>query len=439
MDFSELTGKVVTPYDKEYPFLRLVYNRAINKFPIALVYCYSSFDVSNAIKWCRKNNIEPRIRTGGHNYEGYCTANGVLLIDTTYMNNVYIDTKKDIAKIESGTRLWKVYSSLAKEGYGFAGGTCPTVGISGLVLGGGIGLSSRLFGLTSDNLLSLDLINSKGISIRANKNNNSDLFWACNGAGAGNFGVATSYTFKVYKVSKVTVIQLRWDNKSRSKFMELWQKWLKTADDRISCFAGLNKEGIYLNAFFYGYEYEAEEILKDFLMLPNLLEESSIKYVPFIDAVKDIGSFYGPPNSFKATGRFVYRPLSKENINRLIDYIDNSPEGAICNIRLYSLGGAVKKVPIDATAYFYRNSSYILGITAEWEKDIREGLYINWVNQVFNYVEPLTRGSYVNFPYSELKDYGYEYWGKNYCKLREVKSKYDPDNFFRYQQSIEPY
>lgn len=438
MDFSKLTGKVVTPYDKEYPFLRLVYNRAINKFPIALVYCYNDFDISNAIKWCRKNKVELRIRTGGHNYEGYSTANAVLVIDTTYMNNVYIDTTKDIAKIQAGTRLWKVYSTLAKEGYAFAGGTCPTVGISGLVLGGGIGLSSRIFGLTSDNLLSLNLIDSRGSSIKANKQVNSDLFWACNGAGSGNFGVATNYTFKIHKVNKVTVIQLRWDKTSRSKFMELWQHWLKTADRRISCFAGFNKEGIYLNAFFYGYEYEAKEVLKDFLLLPNLLEESSFKYVSFIDAVKDIGAFYVPPNRFKATGRFVYKPLSKENINRLVDYVDASPDGAVCNIRLYTLGGAINEVPIDASAYFYRNASYILGITAEWEKDIKEGLYINWVNQVFNYMKPLTHGSYVNFPYSELKYYGYEYWGKNYCKLREVKSKYDPDNFFRFQQSIEP-
>lgn len=438
MDFSGLTGKVVTPYDKEYPFLRLVYNRAISKFPVALVYCYNSFDVANAVKWCRKNNVELRIRTGGHNYEGYSTANGLLVIDTTYMNNVYIDTKKDIVKIQAGTRLWKVYSSLAKEGYAFAGGTCPTVGISGLVLGGGIGLSSRLFGLTCDNLLSFDLVNSNGHTIKANKQINSDLFWACRGAGSGNFGVATNYTFKIHKVNMVTVIQLRWDKTSRREFVELWQGWLRNADKRISCFAGFSKDGIYLNAFFYGYALEAKEILKDFIKLPNLLEESSIKYVPFIEAVKDIGAFYGPPNSFKATGRFVYKSLSRENINKLVDYVDNSPEGAECNIRLYTLGGAIKEIPIDGSAYFYRNASYILGITAEWEKNIKEGLYINWVNQVFNYVEPLTRGSYVNFPYSELKDYGYEYWGKNYCKLREVKSKCDPDNFFRYQQSIEP-
>jgi len=160
------------------------------------------------------------------------------------------------------------------------------------------------------------MINDKGNLITANKCTNSELFWACMGAGGGNFGVVVSYIFKVYKVDKITVIQLRWNEVSRNKFFELWQSWLRTADRRISCFAGFNKEGIYLNGFFYGTKSEAEEILKSFLLLPGLLKSSSIKYVSFIDAVRAIGSFYGPPDRFKATGRFVYRTLSEINIKK---------------------------------------------------------------------------------------------------------------------------
>lgn len=247
-----------------------------------------------------------------------------------------------------------------------------------------------------------------------------------------------SYIFKIYKIDKITLIQLRWNKVSRENFLTLWQSWLRTANKKISCFAGINKEGIYLNGFFYGKKSEAEEILKDFLLLPGLLENSLIEYVPFIDAVRAIASFYGPPNRFKATGRFVYRILSKRNIKKLVDYVDNSPGNDGCYIRLYSLGGTIKKLPSNYSAYYYRNANYIIGITADWENDDEEKIYENWVAEVFKYVKPLTTGSYANFPYAELKNYGYAYYGQNYNYLKRIKRIYDPDNIFKFQQSIKP-
>jgi len=438
VNFNELTGKVITPSDKEYAVLRLEYNLDINKFPLAIVYCYDPIDVSNAIKWCRKNHIELRIRTRGHNYEGYSTDTNVLVIDTAFMNKINIDTKHDIVQIQAGANLESIYSKLAKQGYAFNGGTCPSVGISGLALGGGIGLSCRNFGLVTDNLLEIRMANENGLLITANKHVNPGLFWACRGAGGGNFGVVICYTFKIHKVDKITLIQLRWNKVSRESFFALWQCWLETATKKISCFAGFNKESIYLNGFFYGDKSEAEEILKEFLLLPGLLDDSSIKYVPFIDAVQAIGSFYGPPNRFKSTGRFVYRTLSKRNIQNLVKYVDDSPGEDNCDIRLYSLGGEIKKIPSHCSAYYYRNAKYIIGITADWKKDDDAELYKNWVSEVFKYVKLLTSGSYVNFPYADLENYGTAYYGQNYCYLKKLKNIYDPDNIFKFQQSIKP-
>jgi len=436
VNFHGLTGNVITPTDKEYAILRFEYNLDINKFPLAIVYCLYPTDVSNAIKWCRRNHVELRIRTRGHNYEGYSTDNDVLVIDISCMKKISIDTNRDIVKIQAGSTLSNIYSKLAAHGYGFYGGTCPTVGISGLVLGGGIGLSCRNFGIVSDNLLELQIVNADGDLLTANSHINSALFWACRGAGGGNFGIVISYTFKVYKVNKITLIQLRWNEISRDKFLELWQCWLKTVDKKISCFAGFSKEGIYLNGFFYGTKSEAERILKKFLLLPGLLETSSIEYVPFIDAVSAIGAFYGPPNRFKSTGRFVYETFSKKDIRKLVEYVDNSPGDNNCSIRFYSLGGEIKKIPSNSSAYYYRNAQYIIGITADWEKDSDAELYKDWVAQVLKYIKPLTNGSYVNFPYGGLKDYGNAYYGKNYPRLQEIKKIYDPDNIFNFKQSI---
>lgn len=353
------------------------------------------------------------------------------------MNKIEVNTENNTVKIQAGARLENVYSITSEKGYAFDGGTCPTVGISGLVLGGGIGLSCRNFGLVSDNLLELQLVNAEGNLITANNNINRDLFWACRGAGGGNFGVGTSYTFRLHKVNYITLIQLKWDEISREEFVRLWQFWLRTADRRISCFAGFNKKGIYLNGFFYGTKSEAERILKKFLLLPGLLDDSSIEYVPFIDAVRAIGAFYGPPDRFKATGRFIYSPLSEPNIKKLINYVDNSP-GDDCFIRLYTLGGKIKDFSSNYSAFYYRGASYIIGITADWEEGDNANLFKNWVSRVFNYVKPLTKGSYVNFPYAELEHYGYAYYGQNYEALRKIKRIYDPENVFRFPQSIKP-
>jgi len=438
VNFQGLTGKVITPFDKEYGILRLEYNLDINKFPLAIVYCYDYIDVSNAIKWCKQNCIALRIRTRGHNYEGYSTGTGVLVIDTSHMNKINIIAQNDVAVIQAGAMLENVYSKLADQGYGFNGGTCPTVGISGLVLGGGIGLSCRNFGLVTDDLLEIQIVNENGVLLTANDHINCELFWACRGAGGGNFGVVISYTFNIHKVDKVTVIQLRWNEVSREAFFALWQCFFKTATKKISCFAGFNKEGTYLNGFFYGNKSEAEKILKNFLLLPGLLKNSSIEYVPFICAVKAIASFYGPPNRFKSTGRFVYKPLSEKNIKKLVEFVDNSPGEDNCFIRLYSLGGAIKELPSDSTAFYYRNAEYIIGVTADWEKDDTAKFFKKWVAEVLQYVNPLTNGSYVNFPYAELQNYGNAYYGKNYPRLIEVKQIYDPDNIFNFPQSIKP-
>lgn len=439
MNFEELTGKVILPSDPDYNILRHDYNLDINKFPLALVYCYDSKDVSNAIKWCIKNNVGLRVRSGGHNYEGYSIGNDILVIDTTYMNEISIDTQNDLVKIQAGARLGAIYSKLAEQGYAFVGGTCPTVGISGLVLGGGIGLSTRHFGLVTDNLIEAEMINYKGQQLNANKDENLNLYWALRGAGGGNFGVVTSYTFKIYKVDKITLIELRWDASSKERFFSLWQQWLKHVDSRISCFAGVYKEMMYLNGFFYGEKLEAIKILNEFLLLPGLMETSTIEYVPYITAVKAIGSQYGPPDSFKSTGRFVFKDLSKIQIKNLVEFINMSPGENNCSIRLYTLGGVVSKKANYQTAFYYRRAKYIIGISAEWGEDEanNERDYKNWVSEVFDYIHPITNGSYVNFPYAELNDYGHAYYGKNYPRLKRIKKMYDPHNVFKFPQSIE--
>ncbi|WP_373921149.1 FAD-binding oxidoreductase [Rossellomorea marisflavi] len=203
--FEGLTGEIVTPKSPEYTDSRQEWNRAINKFPLVIVYCVEKQDVANAVRWARKRCVPIRIRSGGHHYEGYSTGNCVLVIDISRLNRLGLDREKNLLRMEAGAKNTAVYDFVGSNGYAFPGGTCPTVGVSGFTLGGGWGYSSRLLGLGCDSLVELELVNDQGKLIKANKDTNADLFWACRGAGSGNFGVVVGMMFQLPEPNNPTV------------------------------------------------------------------------------------------------------------------------------------------------------------------------------------------------------------------------------------------
>ena len=437
MEYNGLTGKVITPNDPGYQKARQEYNKAVNDYPAAIVYCYDNEDVINAVRWARRNHVTLRIRSGGHNYEGYSVGMGVLVIDTSFMNTVKVNISNDTVKVQAGTRLMDLYRILYMYGYTFPGGTCPTVAISGLTLGGGIGLSMRYLGLTCDSLIEAKMVDAGGNLLTASKRENPDLFWALRGAGGGNFGVVTSYKFKLKKVSKITLIQLRWDkNKAaRFKFLSVWQDWLKNLDRRASAFGGIYKLGAWINCFFYGGVDEARIIMRPFLSIPGLTLRK-IEYVDFIQAVDAIAATYGGRIAFESPGRFVYKDFSGDGLKDLVGIVNEAPSNNASTIRVYSLGGAVKDVDSKKTAFYYRGAGYIMAISSEWENPEETAINEAWVERGFEYIKNRTKGSYVNFPYNNLKNYELQYYGGNIGRLQKVKVRYDPENVFSFPQSI---
>jgi FAD/FMN-containing dehydrogenase len=436
--YKGLTGKVIVPGDFQYEQARQEWNEAINKFPCAIVYCFDPCDVANAILWSRRHGIKLRIRSGGHNYEGYSTGTGKLVIDTSCMNDINVDCADDTVKVQAGTRMTHLYETLYRYGYAFPGGTCPKVAISGLVMGGGIGLSTRYLGLTADSLIETNMVDAGGNYVTANNNCNSDLFWALRGAGGGNFGVVTSYKFHLKrKVNKITLIQLEWDDNkpARLEFLRVWQAWLQNLDRRISAFGGIYKRGAWVNSFFYGRPAEAIQIIAPLLNIPGITLRR-IEYVDFIDAVKRIGDEYAAQEAFKSTGRFMQGCLSPEQLAALIDLIDNAPTTANSYISVYSLGGAVRDKNEADTAFFYRNADYIMGVSSNWETEKEAPIHIQWVATAFRYIYTISVGSYVNFPYNDLPNYQQAYYGQHVQQLQCVKQQYDPHNVFAFPQSI---
>lgn len=441
-DFDGLTGRVVTPDDSFYHELRQVYNRSIQKYPLAIVYCRNQTDVSNAVLWSGRHGVSLRIRNGGHNYEGYSTGNDVLDIDLSEMDEISLDEQAHLVTVQGGVKNRQLYDFLSSKGYPFPGGTCPAVGVSGYVLGGGWGLSCRYLGLGCDSLTEIQMINYEGGIITASLLENTDLFWACRGAGGNNFGVIVSMTFQLpRKVNKVTLIEIRYpraDQEKQALFLQIWQDWLKNADQRITLVSRIYnslEEGLAILArgIFYGTPEEALGIISPLTELGGA--KYNIKYLSFLEAINAIGDFYPPFEKFKSASRFVLRDFNSCESSKIAGLIQERPKGsAYTSLSFYALGGRVSEIPADATAFYYRNARYIVWLDTVFEQYRCENAA--WISEKFSYLKSVTDGSYVNFPYGGLPCFLKEYYGTHVCRLKRVKEAYDPLNVFTFPQGI---
>lgn len=437
--------KIVTPKDLYYNDARLEWNRAINKYPYLIAYCENTCDISEIIHYAKKHDLSIRIRSGGHNYEGYSVANNCVVIDVSKMNNAKIDYKNNTVTVEGGIKNTQLYNYISTKGYPFPGGTCPTVGVSGYATGGGWGYSTRKLGLGCDSLVEVELVNYNGCVLVANEHEHSDLFWAIKGAGGGNFGVITSMTFNLPpKVNKVTYVKISYlgiDKPTQIRVLDTWQKWIASVDNDINLSGGLyhtKEEGVY--AYFRGICYKNVEKTKDLLQPFELIAGVKITLEEdlYINIINKIASSYPPYEHFKSTGRFVNRYYYLYELSNLVDIINQElpPNSMYTGINVYGLGGKVSEVCEYSSAFYYRDSMYILLIQSAWEDNIYKEANVNWVLDNFNYIYSITNGSYINFPLLQLPNYEFNYFGENILRLKEIKSKYDPYNVFNFPQSI---
>lgn len=439
-----LSGTIVTPWIPSYHDDRQNFNHAVQQYPLIINYCRSARDVSNAVRWARRNQMALRIRNGGHNYEGYSNGNGVLIIDISEMKGIELDERSHTVRVQGGVTNRELYEYVASRGYPFPGGTCPTVGVCGYALSGGWGLSCRYFGLGCDSIEEIELVNHEGQIIKANSRHNDDLFWACRGAGGGNFGVVVSITFRLPpRIRHVTIIEIDYlhvDAKTQELFLQTWQKWLCHADQRLTLLSRIynsDADGLSMlvRGIFYGEPEEAICLVCDFLNLPGAV--SSIQYVTFLEAVTIIGSAYPAFEKFYSASRFVYRLFSPCEISDIVELIQHRPEGSVyAGLSMYALGGKVAEVSVDSTAFFHRDAHYIIWIETIFEDDRFAWFNSAWIRRQFQRLAPLTTGSYVNFPYAGLCRYKDEYYGCHVERLEQIKQKYDPCNVFAFPQGL---
>jgi len=452
MNCPNLSGRVITEEDPGYNESRLVSNfyTSKNKFPKVIVYCQNSDDVQNAVRWARCKKVPVRIRSGGHCHEAFSTGSDVIVIDVSEMKSLHVDKEKNVAHLQPGLTGQELYNKLYAMGLTQVGGTCPEVGVSGLILTGGMGPLLRRQGLACDNLLAFEIVNANGDLIKVTKDNEyKDLFWAACGAGGGNFGVVTSLTIKVYPAKAVTWFNIGWDwNQPMDQILAAWQKFFLNNDKRWFSHIDLwakpfpkdkfHKQPFKVLGVFWGTPEEARRELAPILNVgqPN---EQTIEQVTWDRAIRlfeESTKVYitGMPE-YKSTGTFAMQPLPEKAINIIQDALQKT-SSPLFNVLMFSLGGAAAEIPPHETAYFYRDAKSFICYSIQWLQENQSVAQTLEVDTLREKLLPYTQGDYIGNPDRHLKDYMKEYFGGNSQRLREIKRKYDPNNVFNFEQSI---
>lgn len=434
-------GRVITPNEPGYSQACQLWNERFDAQPRKVVYCQNAQEVSAALLSALDQDIPFRARCGGHSYEGFSTIEEGIVIDVSEINTISANSDRTVAVIGSGGHLGDVYSRLFQLGVTIPAGTCPGVGISGLTLGGGLGMLVRSRGLLIDSLLGVEMVDARGQIITADESNNPDLFWACRGGGGGNFGIMTSLTFRVEPISDVTVFNIIWGWANYATALDAWQIWGPNTDERISSFLfplPQQADKIILTGEFVGGADELQDLLKP-MASAGQPKQISIQTMSYGDAVNYIANMEGAaantPFRVKGNSSFVTDSLSEQAIEVLQEWLTKAPDGA--SPQFYALGGAISRVAPDATAFPHRDPKLLLTFQSLWTSSEDDQANINWIEGVNKKLRPYTTGgAYINTPDRSLEDWPWAYYGDNFPRLVKVKHHYDPNNVFHFEQSI---
>jgi FAD/FMN-containing dehydrogenase len=435
----QLSGRVIWPQDPAYEEARQSFNARFSRFPAAVVVCDNTNNVAYAVRWARQEGMPLRARSGGHSYEAFSVVDEGLVIDAGGLTEVDVDVSRGEAVVGAGVRLLDCYRRLWDYGVTIPAGTCPGVGIAGLTLGGGIGLLSRQYGLTCDNLAAVELVAADGGVLRASEEEHPDLFWAMRGGGGGNFGIATAFTFRVHPIGDVVTVQVTWPWDDVAEVLDAWQRWAPFADERLCvalAVAHPSAGAISATGLFTGSSAELPPLLEP-LLQSGRPGTPVIQALPYFTAVEQFG---GPPIAngtlrFKNSSAIAYEPLPAEAIATLVDHLRAAPFDSDM-VGFFPLGGAIAAIDPAATAFPHRHAHFDVQYQAYWWDDTAAEASLTWVRDLRAAMAPYTTGAYVNYIDADLADWERAYYGTNLPRLKQVKTDYDPDDVFNGPQSI---
>jgi FAD/FMN-containing dehydrogenase len=458
----ELDGSVVAPGSAAYPKARLLVNTRFDRVrPRAIVFCETVQDVERTVRWARKYGIHIVARGGGHSYGGYSTTSGVV-VDLSRMSRIRVDAARKVAVVGAGARLIDVYSALWRHGLTIPAGSCPTVGIAGLTLGGGVGYSSRKLGLTCDNLRRLHLVTASGAAIVCDANEHADLFWASRGGGGGNFGIATDFSFRARTVGDVSTYSIEWPWAEAVEAVRAWQAFAPHAPDGLFSVCDLlatdrstpnARAHVVSGGQFFGSEQELRSLIQPLVDTgtPIRVNTATMSYMNAVlkwaGCSGSVDACHLSPRgtlgreTFKGASDYVARPLQPPAVATLVHRIELLQEtlgrGAVL---MDAYGGAINRVHKGATAFVHRKALFSCQYVASWNPGENAGPHLNWVRRTRTAMRPYVSGfAYQNYIDPDVVDWKRAYYGSNYRRLAVIKQRHDPGNVFRFGQSIPPH
>ena len=437
------TGQLLGPSDQAYDERRRVHNGLIDKRPALIACCRGAADVVDAVRLARTLGLEVAVRGGGHNVAGRATIDAGLMIDLSSMKGIHVDAAGRTARAQGGV-LWKEFNRETQlHGLATTGGVVGSTGIAGLTLGGGFGWLMPRYGLALDNLTSADVVLADGRVVRASDAENADLFWAIRGGG-GNFGVVTSFEYALHPVGPVIVGGAVVHPFPRAnEVLRFFRDTCATLSDEVMLVAAIQTapdgSGMKLAAIVgchCGSAAEGEQALAPLKSFgPPVVD--ALGPIPYatLNGLID-GAF--PRGAFNYWKAQFLTDLSDEAIAALIDAYEKRPT-PLCHIVVEHFHGAASRVPIDATACTLRITGFNVIVASQWTTAAETERGIAWARETFASLTPyLGKARYLNYLEEDATDAAAVAYGPNLPRLRELKSKFDPDNFFRHNVNILP-
>jgi hypothetical protein len=451
--FSSLTrrfrGDLLRPGDEDYAQARLVWNAMAARTPALIARCADVEDVQNAVRAAAAANVLSAVRCGGHSLAGFSTCDGGLVIDLSRMRQVSVDPQARTARFAGGCLLGSIDAATQQHGLVFPSGVVSHTGAAGLVLGGGFGWLTRLHGLSCDNVEGFTLVTADGSIVYASAKENADLFWALRGGG-GNFGVVTDFEVKLHPLRSVVLAEGLCLEDHISGILRHWKDFMPEAPHKLKWNLNLrlapNTDNVPAHVrghavasesvLWLGDPEEGEPYLNHIFSLGKTVAVTR-KVVSYA-ALQTVADNEFPHGRRYYTKSGYFKSLDDNSIEQMVQALATIPTPAT-QIELAYLGGAAARFSPEETAFGDRSSPFVINLLANWSDPSDDAANVAWIRNLFNQLRPsMVPGVYVNFMSGDEDDRVPEAYRERWDRLVEVKSHYDPNNFFRLNQNIPP-
>jgi FAD/FMN-containing dehydrogenase len=449
---ERVRGPVLTPDASGYDEARAIWNALIDRRPALIVQCSGAADVVDAVNFAREQGLVLSIKSGGHNVAGNAVNDGGLVVDLSQMRGVHVDPESQTVRVQGGATWGDLDRETQLFRLAVPGGVVSTTGVAGLTLHGGVGHLRRKYGLSIDNLISVDIVTADGQFRKASATENEDLFWAVRGAGS-NFGVVTSFEFRAHPVGPmVMVAAVFYPLADAPTILPAWRDFMDKAPEELSSLAICwsippaepfppqlhGSPTLAVAAAYCGPPEEGERIVQPLRELAEPLVDASGPW-PWPGLQSGFDAIF-PKGELRYWKSRAVAALSDEVIGEILEFAGRRPS-PLTDIVIWHHGGAMSRVGETDTAYGGRDTPFLVTAEGNWTDPAQNEEAIAWARGLWDAMEPYSTGAvYLNFPglgeeQEELARAGY---GENYERLRALKAKYDPDNFFRMNINVPP-